>query len=340
MSSAGKFSMGSTGGLTAVGAGGDLSLKAGSITASAGRIDLNGPEATQPSPPGTAVTPVPLNLFVNPQAVAGGIWSGGNLYKGSPVISIMQRVPSHEPWPQHEDTDPVAYTLSRTDSNISAPTVASNGSTIGSQATASKPFPSANGPGGDRGTVQGQPFPWTTDQPFLNKIKEVCGRLNFDPLDLIGIMYLESAASMDPAKPNGVGYFGLIQFGDAAAQSLKTTTAKLAKMGRVEQMDWVEKYFRLWGWPNAKVGRANLSQIYMTVFLPAFRFKALDDIVCSASDPKTKAFYTGNPSFDPAPKKGYITPRMVQAAAEVRKRAALQALANAGTGEDLVVTKK
>ena len=340
MSSANKFSIGSTGGLTAVGAGGDLSLKAASITASASRIDLNGPEATQPSAPGVAEIPVPLNLFENPQSVAGGVWAGGNFGKGSPVISIMQRVPSHEPWQQHEDADPATYSLEKTDSNITPTTVASNGATIPSKESASVPFPSSNGPGGDRGTVQGQPFSWTTDQPFLNKIKEVCGRLNFDPLDLIGIMFLESAGSMDPAKPNGVGYFGLIQFGPAAATSLKTTTTKLAKMGRVEQMDQVEKYFRLWGWPNAKVGRANIAQIYMTVFLPAFRFYGLDDIACSASDPKTRAFYTGNPSFDPAPKKGFITPRMVAAAAEVRKRAALQALSNNGTGLDLVVTKK
>jgi hypothetical protein len=278
----------------------------------------------------------------------------------------MQRVPTHEPWPQHESVAPASFTLERTDSNITAITITNTStgrtSVVGDAPSASVPFPAKNGIGGDRGTVHFQPFPWSTDQPFLTKVKEVSARLNFDPLDLIGIMYLESNTTFDPSVDNGagknlpgsegMGYVGLIQFGTEAVASFNQkakakklppviSKKQLIAMGRVEQMNWVEKYFNAWGWPNASVGRANIAQIYMTVFLPKFRFSGLDEIVAKKNDPESGGWYSGNPGFDSGnPKKGYITPRMVQDAALVRKRAALQVLANNGTSEDLVVTKK
>jgi len=327
ISASGKLSM--AGAAVTVGAQGKLSVSGATLVAAAGRIDLNGPAADSPSSTDSPEAPIGLPLFSNPQRAGGTAWGNGAFYKTDPIISIMQRIPSHEPWDQHENTNPSQFSTDKTDSSI--------GYGDG-DATATTPYPARNGPSGDRGTVQGQPFSWTTDQPFLTKIKEVCGRLGFDPLDLIGIMYLESAASMDPAKPNGVGYFGLIQFGGPAAQTLKTSTSALAAMTRVGQMDYVEKFFKYWGWPSNKVASpAPIANIYMTVFLPAFRFAGLDDKVAVRDDPKTGAYYKGNPSFDPSPKKGYITPRMVQEAALIQKRAALQCLANAGVGKDLIV---
>jgi hypothetical protein len=335
ISASGKLSI--AGASVVVGAQGKLSVSGSTIVAAANRIDLNGPAAEAPATADIPQSPTPLNLFSNPQRDVNAGWSD-NRYKGEDIVSIMQRIPSHEPWDQHENINPTQYSLARTDSTITASETASNGALIESEPSANTPYPAKNGPAGDRGTVQGQKFSWTTDQPFLTKIKEVCSRLGFDPLDLIGIMYLESAASMDPAKPNGVGFFGLIQFGDAAAKELKTSTAALAAMTRVGQMDYVERFFKYWGWPSSKVASPTpLANIYMTVFLPAFRFYGLDEVVCSANDPKTAAYYKGNPSFDPSPKKGFITPRMVQDAALVQKRAALQCLANAGVGTDLIV---
>jgi len=335
ISASGKLSL--AGAAVTVGAQSKLSVSGASLVASAGRIDLNWPAADSPSTADSPVAPLGLSLFKNPQRVGGTAWSNGAFYKGDPIVSIMQRIPSHEPWDQHENINPAQFSLERTDSTITPTETAANGAVIEGQPSANTPYPARNGPAGDRGTVQGAPFSWTTDQPFLTKIKEVCGRLGFDPLDLIGIMYLESAASMDPAKPNGKGYYGLIQFGGPAAQTLGTTTSALAAMTRVGQMDYVEKFFKYWGWPNKKCPNPTIGNIYMTVFLPAFRFYASDQIVCSASDPATAAYYKGNPAFDPSPKKGYITPAMVAEAALIQKRAALQCLANAGVGPNLVV---
>ena len=336
-SAAGKFSI--AGSSTAIGASGKLSLGGSGIVASAGKIDLNGPTAADsPSTTTPPVAPQGLNLFANPQRDSGTGWANGNFYKSESIVSIMQRIPSHEPWDQHENINPNQFSLAQTDASITPKEIAANGVEVPAAPSANTPYPAKNGPAGDKGKVNGVPFSWTTDQPFLTKVKEVAQRLKFDPLDLIGIMYLESAGSMDPAITNNLGFTGLIQFGVPAASSLGTTTAALRQMTRVEQMEWVYKYFnKLWGWPNAKCPNPTIGNIYMTVFLPAFRFSPPDEKVAVLGDPKSGGWYTANPGFDPSPKKGYITPAMVAEAAMIRKRAALQCLANAGVKEDLIV---
>jgi len=60
--------------------------------------------------------------------------------------------------------------------------------------------------------------------------------------ELMAIMHLETGGTFDPAKDNGKGYVGLIQFSSAAAKSVGTTKAALVKMTFVEQMDYVQKY--------------------------------------------------------------------------------------------------
>jgi hypothetical protein len=335
-SSEGKFSI--SGAAISVGAQGRLSISGSTLDANAGRIDLNSPGTElPPSIAFTPAVPTPLNLFSNPQNDGAGEWSYGKFYAGDSIISIMQRIPTHEPWAQHENINPSRFSLANTDSTIIGTQRAANGAVIQGSPSANDPFPVKNGPSGDRGTVQSLPVKWTTDQPFLNKIKAVAAALNFNPLDLIGIMYFESAASMDPAKKNNLGYTGLIQFGKPAADSLRTSTELLARLTRVGQMDYVEKYFNLWGWPSSKVPSPTIANIYLTVLLPAFRFAAPDSIICSATDPKTSAYYRANPAFDPYPKKGYFTPNMVANVIVAQRRAALQCLANSNVGVDLIV---
>ena len=35
--------------------------------------------------------------------------------EGAALDSIMLRVPTHEPWPHHENLDPLSYTIDKTD---------------------------------------------------------------------------------------------------------------------------------------------------------------------------------------------------------------------------------
>jgi hypothetical protein len=346
-----------------IGAKGNLSLGASSnVLVTGGKIHLNGPGAASPGSPEVAEQPKPLNLFKVPQTDASAgraSWENKNFYKAPDLLSIMQRVPMHEPWSQHENYNPDQFSLAATDSSIQPATISTatgavieqgvpqiNGSTQPTP-SANTPYPAKNGPAGDRGTVQYKPFSWSTDQPFLTKVKEVASRLGFPPIDLLAVMNLESDRTFDPAIDNGrknpelrdkqgIGFVGLIQFGTDAASGLRITKQELMAMSRVEQMNYVEKYFRMNGWPSKQVSNPTLVNIYLTVLLPIFRFSPMDQKICIAGDRYSGGWYRANNGFDPG-RLGYFTPAMVEKVNLLHRREVLQCLANAGVGPDLVV---
>lgn len=82
---------------------------------------------------------------------------------------------------------------------------------------------------------------------------------------LMACMAFESAGTFSPSITNaaGSGATGLIQFMPKTALGLGTTVEKLAGMTAVEQLHWVERYFK----PYAK--RINsLTDMYMAILLP------------------------------------------------------------------------
>lgn len=336
-SAAGKFSI-SSGANISLGANGILSLGAGGvIKVSGSQIHLNGPAAEAPSAPSTADQPTPLNLYSVPQRDAAAGWANGTFYKAANLITILQRVPTHEPWDSHENINPSQFSSTNTDTKITPTVTTTNGATLESSPSANTPYPAKHGPGADRGTLFGQPFSWSTDQPFLTKVKEVAASLKFDPIDLLAIMNLESARTFDPAITNNLGYTGLIQFGTDSAVRLNTTTAALKQMARVQQMDYVYSYFnKLWAWPNAKCPAPTIANLYLTVLLPAFRFAGVDEKIADATNPKTANWYNANKGFDPS-HLGYFTPAMVEKTVAIHKNEVQQCLTTAGVGADLKV---
>jgi putative chitinase len=107
----------------------DLALSSGeSITISANIIDMNGVPSTSPSTavPFTVDTPPPLNFFSVPQN-APGVWDN-NFYAAPNLTSIMSRIPSHEPWAQHESANPEQFNLANTDASIATTIPGNNGS--------------------------------------------------------------------------------------------------------------------------------------------------------------------------------------------------------------------
>ena len=102
---------------------------------------------------------------------------------------------------------------------------------------------------------------------FKRKVAAIAGRLGCDPSHLMAVIAFETGESFDPAQKNaaGSGATGLIQFMPRTARGLGTTTAKLAKMTAIRQLDFVEAYFA-----SAARGRqASLSDLYMAVLWPA-----------------------------------------------------------------------
>lgn len=103
-------------------------------------------------------------------------------------------------------------------------------------------------------------------QAFRVKVREIAERLRVDPNYLTAAMAFETGTTFDPAIKNaaGSGATGLIQFMPSTARGLGTSTAQLARMSAVEQLDWVEKYFQSFR------GRLNtLGDVYMAILWPA-----------------------------------------------------------------------
>jgi predicted chitinase len=99
-----------------IGTAGTMNLGAnGNILASGSNIHLNGPSAAAPEVATVATTPVHLSRYKLPDKQVPWGWSDGKFYNTGTISTIMQRVPTHEPWPQHENVDPVKFSAQATD---------------------------------------------------------------------------------------------------------------------------------------------------------------------------------------------------------------------------------
>jgi predicted chitinase len=119
----------------------------GAVTISGSRVDLNGPSAAVPASADSAEVPPDLPLFTLPNRASSAGWANGTFFKAPDIKSIMQRVPTHEPWPQHENVNPVKFTPAATDVTLadrSSSGVAPNPATAA--AGASTPQEPANQP--------------------------------------------------------------------------------------------------------------------------------------------------------------------------------------------------
>jgi len=118
-----SFTVSANGGLdlsgeshVSIGSAVNLNLGAnGRILATGTRIDLNGPIAAAPKLATQAETPADLPLFLLPNRKFSAGWSNSNFYKADDIKSIMQRVPTHEPWEQHENINPAKFAPQATD---------------------------------------------------------------------------------------------------------------------------------------------------------------------------------------------------------------------------------
>lgn len=101
---------------------------------------------------------------------------------------------------------------------------------------------------------------------FKDKVIDITARLRVSPDYLMACMAFETGETFDPAIKNaaGSGAVGLIQFMPNTARALGTTVEALAGMTALEQLDYVEKYFKPYR------GKLNtLEDVYMAILYPA-----------------------------------------------------------------------
>lgn len=247
--------------------GSQFNVRAGGLyKETASQIHMNSDGNAAVGADGAQSAEIPDNLpkynLPNRQKSAG--WDNGRFYKADDIQSIMKRVPTHEPWDHHESINASQFSQSATDSSTSSPTK--------SQAKAN----SANGSGNTGpGTVDDppanynraeMPSDWVKDDAFIAKVQSVAKTLNCSYIDLLCCMAFETGRTMDPAIRNSIGATGLIQFIRPTAKALGTTTDALAAMTRVEQMDWVLKYFQ--SGPIRRLSSVTLEDLYMAILWP------------------------------------------------------------------------
>jgi len=102
------------------------------------------------------------------------------------------------------------------------------------------------------------------DQAFRVRVRQMGSNLNINPDWLMAVMGFETGYSFDPTASNpSSSATGLIQFLEATARGLGTTTTALRRMTAVQQLDYVEKYFAQYA---SRI--TNLGDCYMAVLWP------------------------------------------------------------------------
>lgn len=125
---------------------------------------------------------------------------------------------------------------------------------------------------------------------------------------LMGCMHFESGGTFDPAKRNngGSNYWGLIQFGNLAAQDLGVPLETIKKMSQMEQLMLTFKYFDMW---ERRGKRYNaLEDLYLTIFYPSAVGRKVNDVLFrrDSNIPIEAKSYLQNNGFD-FNKDGIIT---------------------------------
>lgn len=159
-----------------------------------------------------------------------------------------------------------------------------------------------------------QPLSWGAKVPhaFRVRLYALCENLEWPEEHaswLMAVMAFESGRTFSPRVRNpSSSATGLIQFMAATARGLGTTTRKLANMTAVEQLGYVERYFR----PNA--GRIHsLEDMYMAVLWPRGIARQLEYVLWKTG---TRAYWV-NRALD-ANRDGRVTKR--EAAAKVAEQ--------------------
>lgn len=138
------------------------------------------------------------------------------------------------------------------------------------------------------------------DQPLRQAIREVAGKLNIDPNWLSSVIAFETGNTFAANAKNkaGSGATGLIQFLPSTARSLGYTTAQLARMGAVQQLqgpvyDYLKPY---------KGRMSTMGDTYLAVFYPAAVGKGSEYVI--ATSPSSA--YVQNAGLD-VERKGFVT---------------------------------
>jgi lysophospholipase L1-like esterase len=129
---------------------------------------------------------------------------------------------------------------------------------------------------------------------FLDEIKKMGDRLGLDYKVILATMYFESKMSPSAQNPSS-NATGLIQFMPFTAKSLGTTTDSLKSMSAIEQLKYVEEFYKKHKNLIPKI--KSPEEAYLLVFYPAAVGKP-DDYVLGNTSQRQKVIAKQNKPFD------------------------------------------
>jgi hypothetical protein len=135
---------------------------------------------------------------------------------------------------------------------------------------------------------------------FRDRIRDIAAEVETSPSWLMAAIAFETGRTFSPSVKNpGSSGTGLIQFMESTAAGLGTSTAALARMTALEQLEYVLAYFRPY-----KGHLGSLADVYMAILWPAAVGKP-DEYVVFADK---HAAYAANRNLD-INKDGAVTKR-------------------------------
>lgn len=162
--------------------------------------------------------------------------------------------------------------------------------------------------------VATKPLAWgaRVSADFRERVYALCAALGWSEDHaswLMACMAFETGQTFSPSVRNPASSAtGLIQFMAATARGLGTTTTRLARMSAVEQLAYVEAYFR----PTARRIRS-LEDLYLAILWPKGVGQALEYVLWKTG---TRAYWV-NRGLD-RNRDGQVT--KAEAAAKVREQ--------------------
>jgi hypothetical protein len=142
-----------------------------------------------------------------------------------------------------------------------------------------------------------EPLSWgaQVSPEFRAAVRRVCARLGIFPSFLMACMAFETGRTFSPSIRNGAGSgaVGLIQFIPATAQALGTSVDALVQMGAIQQLVYVEAYFR-----PSKNRLRTLDDLYMAILWPGAIGKPADYILFDQADATHPKQYVQNRGLD------------------------------------------
>ena len=107
-------------------------------------------------------------------------------------------------------------------------------------------------------------------EAFIKEVEAVSSRLDIDPNWLMAVMWKESRLNAQAVNKTG-GATGLIQFMPNTAKGLGTSTNDLYNMSNINQLKYVEKYFKPY---KDKIN--SYMDLYLVTFFPIALSKTND----------------------------------------------------------------